>query len=168
MYTIKENSANTTVKIESMARKTENGVVVLPAVKNALDLCSLADEDVEAFIAAVERLESIDYIVIDADFTLTRRTYKLLNKSETVIMTTDGSESANSKLQMGLNCLSVYEGEYDMLSKIRIVYNRFNESYFCGRINTTIPVLGTVPRYKASMKEIIDEVSETTLFDGIM
>jgi len=168
MYTIKENSANTTIKIESMVRKTDNGVMVLPAVKNSLDLCSLSDEDIEAFITALERLESIDYLIIDTDFSLTKRTYKLFNKSEVVVMTTDGTEPANHKLKMGLSCLSIYEGEYDIISKIRILYNRFGESYFCSRITTELPVLGSIPRYKASIKEIIDEISEGSIFDGLI
>ncbi|MCR5726425.1 MAG: hypothetical protein K6G24_03065 [Lachnospiraceae bacterium] len=165
LYTLKENKSNLPLKIESMARKSTNGVLVLPAVKNALDLGSLEDEDIEALISAVYRIESVDYLVVDADFSLSDRTYQMFDKATDIVITSDGTEIANHKLKMMFECFNALNGKYDFAEKIRIIYNRFSAGSFCSRLDATYRDLGEIPRYKATEQQIIEAVSELSNFD---
>lgn len=165
MFTLKENKSNLSLKIESLARKTENGVTVLPAVKNALDLSSLEDEDVDALINAAYRIESVDYLIVDSDFSLNARIYDLFDKATCVIMVSDGAEVANHKIKVSLECFEALSGKYDFINKIRILYNKFSAGSFCGKLQGDYPDLGVVPRYKATQKQIVEAVSELNIFD---
>ena len=164
LFTLKENKAKLHLKIESLARKTAGNVVVLPDVSNPLDLSSFDAEAQENLLNAIIRLDNIDYVVIDADFSLDERTYSLFDESSVIVMTTDGSEIANHKIRKSMECMEVMQGKYNFLEKIAILYNKSS----VGSDFSQMPEyksIGTVKRYKATVIDIVKEVSGTDIFD---
>lgn len=168
MFTLSENRSNLTLKIESVAQKTNNGVLILPSVKNPLDLCSLSDDDIETLIKAVLQIDSVDYVIVDADFNLDKRTYMLFDKATSIVLTTDGRVAANVKTSTAIECLKIMESKYQMVEKIKVIYNRFSTGNFNSKLEGNIPELGMLPRYKATTPQIVLELSSSDVFNQLM
>ncbi len=163
IYAIKSKRANLSIKLESILKKDACGVAFFDSAKNANDMLDITQEDMEQLLKALGTMESYDYIVVDAalDFS---PVCKLIVRdfAREIIIVDDGSEVGNVKFQRALEVLKLMEQgkQGGILSKCRILYNRFSSSTGQKLVDIPVETAGGINRIEgASYDQLIKELS---------
>lgn len=161
IYAIKSKRANLSIKLESCVKKDSTGVDFFDSAKNANDMLDINAEDMEQLWQALST--NYDYIVVDAALDFSPVCNLLLQDlAKDVIIVDDGSEVGNVKFQRALEVLELMEQgkKGSILSKCRILYNRFHST--TGKMLVDIPIdtVGGIHRIEgASYGQLVKELS---------
>lgn len=163
LYAIKSKRANLSIKLESIIKKDSTGVDFFDSAKNANDMLDINAEDMELLLKALGTMDNYDYIVMDAalDFSPVCKLI-LQDFAKDVIVVDDGSEVGNVKFQRALEVLELMEQgkKGSILSKCRIIYNRFSSSTGQKIVDLPVETAGGINRIEgASYSQLIKELS---------
>lgn len=169
IYSIKNGHGNLKMKLESFVKNSPEKVAYFPRIGNILDLSAFEPNDKEELIKAAANLDGISFMIVDMSFDLNKDTYRMLDLADQIVVTSDGSEVANQKIFEALNAIELSQGEYMLDAKISLLYNKFSEGSPVGRIsNIKQKTVGVANRYKMPQRDIVNNLSKTTLFDSLL
>lgn len=170
IFSLKSKKTNLALKLESYAKEDATGVNFFSGVRTALDMLELSEEDIERLFSGIRLIGSYDYIIVDADFNMDKKTFTIFSQSQTIVFVADGSEISNDKFARAQQALQLYEQQKDasFLSKASLIYNRFSNKV--GKIveNNEIRIIGGIQRFEhASATQVVDQISRLEILNSI-
>ena len=170
IFALKSKKSNLHIKLESCVKQDESGVNYYSQPKVALDMMELSTEEILRLLSEIQLMGEYAYIVIDADFSLSKESLKLYREAQDVVLVSDGSELANSKLQRAYEALSIIEQNADapLINRMSLMYNKVSS-----KTGQTVEIqglkeLGGAPKYeRATTQQILAQLAPMELFDKI-
>lgn len=168
-----ENRAVLPLKLQSSVKRSADGVFFYSEPENVLDMTEIS---VDEMIEVIRQVSSLDqnpynYIIIDMNFSLEEEYLKLFQEVDSVIMASDGSMIANSKICQAYKSLETLEndGAISVLSKLNIIYNIFGSKTGKHVEGVDIKELGGIQRFaNATVSQIISGIIEKGIFAKLL
>ena len=170
VYALKSKKTNMSLKLESCVKQDRCGVYFYSQPQIALDMMELDNEDIIRLLSELKLTGSYNYIIVDMDFALSRDTLKQMSAMDTVVMISDGTLLANSKVTRAFNAFAILDENADrpIMSKIELAYNKYSNK--TGKLieGTGVKEIGGAPRFEhATTEQVIKGLSEMLFFDKI-
>lgn len=170
IYALKSKKSNLSIKLESCVKQDASGVYFYSQSKIALDMLELNTDDLLRLVTELKLIGSYDYIILDMDFSLDEGTMNLYRQAHAMVMVSDGTEVANSKLFRAYTAMSVKEQNEvaPLTSRLCLVYNKFSNKSSRVIENIDIRNIGGAPRFEhASVAQVRAELSTMNIFEKI-
>lgn len=170
IFTLKSKKANLAMKLESYVRQDVRGVYYFAGAKFALDMLELKHEEKLQLISELKLTGAYDYIIIDTDFALDKNHLELFRKSHSVVMVSDGSQSANMKICKACEAVTTMDQSSDapIANRFSLAYNRFSSKRSGGIIDAEILNIGGAPVYsQATAMQIAEELASNEMYDKL-
>lgn len=170
IFSLKSKKANLAMKLESYVKQDKSGVFFFSQPNYALDMLELKHEEKLQLLSELKLLGAYDIIVLDMDFGLDKQHMDFYNKSQTVLMVSDGSESANIKVQNAYSALIMMEQSSDssIAGRFALVYNRFSSKTGHTIEGLDIRNIGGAPVYaNATCKQVAQQLMTLDMFDKL-
>lgn len=171
IYALKSKKANLILKLESCVKQDACGVCFYSQSPMALDMAELTIEEILHLISEIKLTGSYDYIIVDTDFDIDKKTLDIFRQMHSVVVVGDGSEISNSKILRAYNALSIIDANADspLLNRMCLIYNKFSNKTSLSIENVDLKNVGGVPRFEhATTKQVLDQLSTNTMFDKIL
>lgn len=170
IFSLKSKKTNLALKLESFVKEDASGVNFFSVSRTALDMLELSEEDLQRLFSGIKLIGSYDFVVVDADFAINKKTFLLFNLAQSIIFVSDGSEISNDKFIRAQQALQLYEQQNDVsfLSKASLLYNRFSNK--TGKIieNNEIHFLGGINRFEhATTIQVVEQISKLEVLNDI-
>lgn len=171
LYAVKSNRANMVLKLESMVRKSEQGVYFYEPFPLALDAHEMTEKDLTEILNTVTRYHSYDYVVADSDSVVLWKRDLLIRYAKKVFIVDDGGEISSLKLNKVLQELKIRDEneEERTMAKIKVLCNRCTDR--SKKIDTQYQELiyGRIHEMDdCSPKRVIEEISRRPFFDKLI
>lgn len=169
IYALKSKKANLGLKIQSVVKKTSDGVYFIDTANLVLDVLELKKEDIITLINELNAIDDYDEIIVDYNFTFADVDLEIMKMSDAVIAITDGSSVGNNKTFRCLSVLQLLEQQRDekLLQKIKLFYNKFSSVNGKKLTNINVDVIGGAPFYNGLTKQIVASLSTGNELDKI-
>ena len=171
IFAVKSKKTNLPLKLEGCVRQADNKVYYYAQAKNALDMLELKADEVLRLISELKLMGGYDYIIIDVDFSIDQETLKIYRQAQSVVMVSDGSAEANTKIQRAHEALATKEKNNDapLTNRMMLVYNRVSSKSGQSIEISGLKTLGGAPRYSdANTRQIIEQLSRMAMLDGAL
>ncbi len=157
VYAVKSRKVNLALKLESIVKQDSSGVCFYSSSNLALDLLELDEEDVSILLQELCSRGMYDYIVVDADCNLDKRTRRIMEFCEKIVLVSEDMPVSHNKLRRLYDALYVLEEQEpaDILSKLLLVYNKADVDNLKIVEETDIKYLGCVPYFKGETADDI-------------
>lgn len=168
VYAIKSKKAILSVKIQSVVKRSNEGVYYFNPCNLPLDMLEMTESDYEELIKELLSSDEFDNVVVDAGFNLSKTDLFLMKKSSAIVFVSDGSESANAKVKNTVKSLEIFDEQLNTnnLSKSCIFYNKFS-SKTSQKIDE-LDCIGGVGKFENfPISQIVKNISATSELDKI-
>jgi len=111
------------------------------------------------------------YIIIDADFSLSKDSLKLYRKAQDIVLVGDGSELSNSKIRRAYEALAIMEQSADapLTNRLAFMYNKASSKTGQALGVEGLREIGGAPKYeRASTAQILAQLAPMELFNKIL
>lgn len=171
IFAIRSKKSNLPMKLESCVKCDKKGVHFYSQPKVALDMMELDTEDEARLLTTLKKSANFNYIIVDRGFSIEKDTIQLFQMMSEVVIVSNGSESANSKIDRALTALAIVAQGDDLpiMNRISVFYNNFGSK--TGKKITTpdIRELGGAPHYgQATIRQVIEQVSALDDFGKLL
>ena len=171
IYALKSRKSNLIRTLERTLKTDLSRVDYFAACKNAYDMSELKDEEIGRLLQAVAQLKEYEAIIIDMSGDLDDRKLWLMQEyADQIICTCDGSEAGNSKFVKFCEVLHIHEERTGkrILTKLELLYNRFNSKTGQQLTQTPAKMLGGIHRYEGiSGRTLIEQIQGNPVMDQI-
>jgi len=171
IFALKSKKANLSLKLESCVKRDASGVCFYSASKIALDMMELCTEDILSLLSEIRTMNAYDYIILDMDFGISEREFRILEDACAVVWVSDGSELANTKIERAFNALSILDQDKgtSLIGKLMLMYNRFSNKTGRTLELSELKSVGGAPVFShAATDRVISLLSEIDVFDKII
>lgn len=171
IFALKSKKTNLSLKLQGCVRQASNNLYFFAQSRIALDMMELTADEVLRLLSELKLMGEYDYIIIDADFAIDTEMLKIYRQAQNVVMVSDGSAEANTKIERAYTALTIKEQNSDMplTNRVQLVYNRVSSKNGHSVRIDGLNVLGGAPRYAgADTKQIIDQLSQMELLDCVL
>ncbi len=168
IFALKSKKVNLSIKIQSSVKLSKEGVYYFDSCRQALDMLELNDANYQDLFENILNSSLFDCVVVDTDFSISRKDLLLSDKAKTIVAVSDGSYSSNKKIEKMLESISILDNqnETNNLKKVEIYYNRFSSKTSSQMDN--IRFIGGVKRYEGfPIQEIVNNISSMSEMDKI-
>lgn len=171
VYALESRKNNFSLKLESCVKQDEAGVYFFSAPNIPLDMMELETSDILTLLNEISLIGEYDYIILDIPFSLDKKKLEIYSQAQSFVVVSDGSETANGKVERAAQAIEVLEQTYDMAlnNRIVIMYNRFDG--MTGRKLENLPwtVLGGSPKYEyAACRPILEQLAQMDMFARLL
>lgn len=170
IFALKSKKTNLPLKLESCVKQDASGVHFYSGAKFALDMMEMTTENTIQLISEMKFTGGYDYIVLDMDFGIDCEMLKIYRLARSIVWVGDGSVESNKKIERAYAALEMLERDADvpLVNRMSFVYNKVGSKSGRQIDAPGLKVLGGAPRYAgASVHQIVGQLSEMNIFDGI-
>ncbi len=168
IFALKGKKANLALKIEACLKQDSYGVSFFSQTPQILDMYELNHEEEKNLIQSLAESDAFDVLILDLDFDLHEQQRKIYALADAVVLTDDGSEVNNQKLNRAWQSLNILEqsNKIPLTDKIFLLYNQFKPG---STMPTDVPlnVLGTVP-YLQNTQQMLEQLSAYEFFSSLL
>lgn len=167
VFALKSKKTNLSLKLESCVKQDHTSVYFYSQSKVALDIHELTTEDIVRLISEIKLTGSYDYIILDMDFAIDKDTLTILRQAHSVVLVSDGSEVANTKIYRAYQALSILEQDNDssIINRLALVYNKFSNKTGKALERLNVKNIGGAPRYEhATTSQVVEQLSKMEMF----
>lgn len=171
LYVVKSNRTKLVLKLESMVRKSEQGVYFYEPFAIAPDAHEMTASDLQEILNTLIRYYDYDFIVLDTDTDVIWKRNLLLKYARHVMMVSDGRTVSNLKLNRILQEFAIRDAneEERNMAKTRILYNRQRDGKTVGDIDHKELIYDAVEEIRGSSEEnIVQKIAATPIFDRLL
>lgn len=171
LYAIKSGKANLSMKLEGIVRQDRSGVYFLTECNVVLDRLEMKREELDILLQQVKLGDGYDNIILDLDFSFDSFEMEAMKQSHNILIVSDGSENANTKIQRVFDAMNILEqrGGSVLTNKMALLYNRFYAQTGKQLEDSYFPVLGMIPDFKGmKLQQFIEEIAKTNVFESLM
>lgn len=171
IYALKSKKVNLSMKLESCIKQDANGVSFFSQSKEALDMLEMKSEDIIQLLEALKNSGSYDYIIVDYDFGLNKDARTIYKLADAIVWVSDGSVQANTKIKRAYRALEILEQneEDNIFERLKLVYNKFNNSTGKKVEECEIQLIGGVPVYiYTDTKQLLEQIATLEMLNNII
>ena len=171
LYAVKSNRSNLVLKLESMVRKSEQGVYFYEPFFITLDAHEMTEKDLKEIMDTITRYLSYDYVIVDADAAVLWKRDLLIKYARYVFVISDGKEIANQKLQRTLYEIALKDEheEERTMAMLRVIYNRYTGRSRKADTAYQEMTYGTIEELEGrSAKKVVEEIARRPFFDRLL
>lgn len=171
IYALKSKKANLALKLESSVKRDASGVYFFSAAPLVLDMLELTSEEILRLMSELGISGGYEYIVLDLDFRMDKKAMEIYGQADKIVMVSDGSALANSKMIRLRQALATLEEtkDLDILRKSVLLYNRFANSTGKRLDNFEMECCGGLSRVETpSVSELVKHLSSNGVWDSLM
>ena len=168
IFSLKGKRTNLQMKLESCLKRDASGVNFFSGSQIALDMIELNADDILTLLSALKMSGYYKYIILDMDFDMGKEFMKIQNAIRTIVMVSDGSDFANTKLFRAVEALETLERSSNtaLLNRFGVIYNKFRSKGAKTLNELPLATVGGAPLYMdASEQQIIQQLSSMEFFD---
>lgn len=148
IYAVKSNKTNRAMKLQSTVKQDATGVNYYSSVKVPLDMMEMKPADYITLRDELQKLGCYDYVIMDMDFPSRASDFKFFEHCNSVVVVTDGSEHANSKLSKALRTIQIMDNSAEFALQPRMWMLR-NKTTSNELTQNEIRTLGSFPMYQS-------------------
>ena len=171
IFALKSKKANLHLKLESCVKQDPCGVHFYSQPKVALDMMELSTEEILRLLSEIQLMGEYAYIIIDADFSLSKDSLKLYREARDIVLVGDGSELSNSKIRKAHEALSIMEQNADapLTNRMSLMYNKVSS-----KTGQTVNIqglreIGGAPKYeRATTAQILAQLAPMDLYNKLL
>ncbi len=147
IFAVKSKKTNLLLKMEACLKHDVHNVSFFSQTNQVLDMYEMSTEEQIEMINMISDSNTFDIIVLDLDFSLTAEQKKIYLLADRFIMTSDGTDVHNHKIERVFNALSIQEqGEkFSLLENSVLIYNKFNNAVEQHTAAVSLNTVGTIP-----------------------
>lgn len=148
IYAVKSNKTNRAMKLESTVKQDATGVNFYSSVKVPLDMMEMKSSDYITLREEFQKLGCYDYVVMDMEFPKAINDFKFFEYCNSVVVVTDGSENANSKINKALKAVQIMDNsaEFALQPRMWLLKNKTTTNELT---QNEIRMLGAFPMYQS-------------------
>lgn len=148
IYAVKSNKTNRAMKLQSTVKQDATGVYYYSSVKVPLDMMEMKASDYITLRDELQKLGCYDYVVMDMDCPKKESEFKFFEHCNSVVLVTDGSETANLKLNKALRAIHIMDGnaEFALQPRLWLLRNKTTSNEL---VQNEIRTLGSFPMYQS-------------------
>lgn len=168
IYALKSNKTNRSMKLQSTVKKDVTGVSYYSSVKVPLDMMEMNTTDYITLQSELKALGCYDYVILDMDFPKTQKDFKLFEYCNAIVVVTDGSENAETKLNKAVRAVQILDGQSDMAIQPRmwLLKNKIATNDIA---QNEIRVLGTFPVYQSvASAQMAKQLSLSNIYEQLI
>ena len=171
IFALKSKKTNLPLLLESFVKQDPSGVYYYSSPGIALDMLELTTEDIIQLLVEIKNSCPFEFVILDSDFSINREVLKIYQQAHAVVLVSDGSVEANTKLFRAYMALAQIDSglEEPLLSRIFLLYNKFSSK--TGKMAEGVPltIIGGYPKYEqASTLDIISQIINDKAFDQLL
>lgn len=148
IYAVKSNKTNRALKLQSTVKQDATGVSFYSSVKVPLDMMEMKASDYQTLQVELKKLGCYDYVVMDMDFPKSMTDFEFFNHCNSVVVVTDGSDNADSKLNKALRAIQIMDSNSEFALQPRMWMLR-NKTTSNELTQNEIRLLGSFPMYQS-------------------
>ena len=171
IFALKSKKSNLSFKLDSEVKNSPEGVAFFDECRVALDKNSITTEECEHLIDEIVLKGNYNYVIVDADFSLSEHHLNILNKSDKVVFVTDGTELSNYKTMKAVNSIEIMETQKESLNitdKSVLLYNRFSSKTSKQIENCELDTVGGINKLEGlDSSSLAKKISEYQVLDNI-
>lgn len=171
IFALKSKKANLHLKLESCVKQDPRGVYFYSQPKIALDMLELNLEEVQRLLNELKVTGDYEYIILDLDFSLAKDALKFYHQAQAVVLVSDGSTNANTKVERAFTALATMEQNADapLTSRICLVYNRVSSKNSQSVKVEGLRDLGGAPVYvHSTVDQVLTQLSGKDFYNSIL
>lgn len=171
LYAVKSSHSNLALKLESMIRKSEEGVYFYEPFTVTLDSREMTKNDLTQILDTIAVYHSYDFIIVDSDGTGSWKRNLLMDYAKKILVINDGSEISQIKLKRLLQETMIRDENEDkrILSKIQVIDNRCSENVHAADPEYQDLMYGRMKRLeRTAASDIAKEIGQSPFFDRLM
>ncbi|MCD7801597.1 MAG: hypothetical protein LUH09_01590 [Clostridiales bacterium] len=167
---VKGKKNNLALKLKSYVQQDANGVYFFATAPLPLDVLELSLSDRRSLLSELAGCGDYDEIVADVPFDLSPASMELYRSASSVVVVSDGEESANAKIIRAYEATEALEksGMPSLSNQVYLAYNRFSEQ--TGKVIDGLDWrnVGGIRQYNGLRKDqLIGKMAQTGVFDKI-
>lgn len=168
IYALKSNKTNRAMKLQSTVKQDVSGVSYYSSVKVPLDMMEMSATDYVTLQNELKALGTYDYVILDMDFPKTQKEFKVFESCNSIVLVTDGSESAELKLSKALRAVQILDGQSDMAFQPRmwLLKNKVATNEI---VQNEIRMLGSFPVYQSvASAQMAKQLSLSNIYEQLI
>lgn len=168
---LKSKKTNLPMKLKSLVRQDESGVYFFAATQYAIDKTELTSENKNYLVSELKLAGEYDYVIIDTDFSTAKEERELLRICNVIVLVSDGSQTANSKISRAFSTMEVLEQDEDMsiCDRMCIIYNKGSSTSGMELTGIEVKNCGRIDRAKyESNDQLMSYLVGKEVFDNIL
>lgn len=154
-----DSNINFDIKIESLLRRTDRGVLYFEDFENILDIYEVTVDDMEKLISVISASGLCDYLIIDMGTEYSRINREIMELADKVIIVESGNDMAKEKMKRLFSRKNLFRNFED---KIQIVLNRVSSQE---KSITDYEVVGRLGKFEGNDLEVFRAMSRSRLID---
>ena len=168
IYAIKSNKTNRAMKLQSTVKQDATGVYYYSSVRIPLDIMEMNSNDYVTLQNELKALGCYDYVVIDMEFPKTQAAFKFFDYCNSIVLVSDGSETAQAKINKAVRGVQILDGQSDFAMQPRMWL--LNNKMVANEIGQNeIRYLGSFPIYQTvSPAQMSKQLSLSDCFGQLM
>lgn len=170
IYALKSKRGALQLKLESAVKKSAEGVYFFSAGRNAYDFNNLTTDEMEQLLRGIIDGGMYDTIVLDMESAQDDTFFTCVKQCDCVTVVVDGSATGVEKFSRYMEALKIEENrrQIAILSKIRVLYNKFSNKTGKEVREKSIAVIGGIPKYEQmDEKTLLRNLSQHNVMNEI-
>lgn len=176
LMAIEAKKSNVAMRLQSVTKRSQNGVYFIDSVANALDLSELTADHLDRLVREIAMSGTYDVIVLDMDYAHSKLAPTAMELSTRSVFVSNGTLTSNRKFErlyqmlQGMSRMGLAEG----LQNAVLAYNNFSSKTGKRLSGEVVPVAGGLPRIVDASgnplegAQLVEALSVYGLFDELL
>ena len=167
IYMIKSRKNNLLSRVENIVQKDDSGVFFIQPCRMLFDMNEISVDDLGPLLEELCSMGSYDKVVIDNLLEYNNNGFFMCDYADHILIVSNGTEIGEYKLEKMQEALCIWDEEKNtkIMSKTKVVYNRFSSKNGYQSPNIQIPILGGTPKYEGIFeKQMTDMIGNLEMF----
>jgi len=168
IYAIKSKKQSVSLKIESNALKTNDGLEFFNESRTALDMLELSDEDISVLIKELQAMGKYRHIIIDSNLDIGSRLNIFSKFAYKIILVFNDTVQGIKKMSDLNEALQIMEnnGNIDITNKLTIICNKVRDIDKVS-IPDNIAVRDFIKNYNTQTEDLTDILSQFAFLENL-
>jgi len=168
IYAIKSKKQSVSLKIESNALKTNDGLEFFNESRTALDMLELSDEDISVLIKELQAMGKYRHIIIDSNLDIGSRLNIFSKFAYKIILVFNDTVQGIKKMSDLNEALQIMEnnGNIDITNKLTIICNKVRDIDKVS-IPDNISVRDFIKNYNTQTEDLTDILSQFAFLENL-
>lgn len=176
LLAIEAKKSNVAMRLQSVTKRSQNGVYFIDSVANSLDISELTPDHLDRLVREIAMSGTYNVIVLDMDFAHSKLVPTAMELSTRSVFVSNGTTVSNVKFErlyqmlQGMGRMGMAEG----LQNAVLAYNNFSSKTGKRLSGDVVPVAGGLPRVvdangnSLNDAQLVEALSVYGLFDELL
>lgn len=167
LYTLKSRRGSLSLKLESVLKKSQEGIAFYAPSVNPINLLEVSGEEFQHLLLEIKNSGLFDDVVLDLDIFPSVWMLEGLKEADDIWLIADGTEASAEKYGKFKEFIAAWEkkNQLRLLPKMKIFYNKYSSKTGKPIENCGLEIGGGSPRYEGVEENtIMREMADSDVF----